>query len=419
MSDFEELTAGIAVGAESLYIEGLPELKESYKKLHKLCTSNSTLTEEQWTLGLEGTLWLEQLTTLMRSSRRIVELMESGCSVFLTCPGDGWDRGCQISSLAQLWMDPYYRTVEGFCVLIEKEWLSLGHPFTQRNCYLVEDGEIIPVFLQWLDAVWQTLHQFSNYFEFNSDLLVAIAEESLGGRFGTFLFDNDQIRMNYLARMNTESLWADVKDNFVFRNPHYVASCECIMTSCNPRVLRLWNSFYLRWYEGNTICSLPRIGTAPGGTDVLSLTSRPTLTESQRLSRHIKSLEATLRSVQAQIQSKEKVMRLVDKGQTLPTAVEEILGRPGSHRRTLSAIVGEQAAPSPALLRRHTRLSQIIATRSVGALSQSKSNRRSSVPENAAETGAPIRKSRSVYLKQEDMEAIHLEIDAAKSTLIQ
>jgi Myotubularin-like phosphatase domain len=46
--------------------------------------------------------------------------------------GESRDTSAIISSLAQLIMDPYFRTIHGFQSLIQKEWVMLGHPFSLR-----------------------------------------------------------------------------------------------------------------------------------------------------------------------------------------------------------------------------------------------------------------------------------------------
>lgn len=50
----------------------------------------------------------------------------------------------------------------GFEVLIEKEWLSFGHKFGHRIGHgedKATDAERSPVFLQFIDCVWQVCRQ--------------------------------------------------------------------------------------------------------------------------------------------------------------------------------------------------------------------------------------------------------------------
>ena len=66
---------------------------------------------------------------LLAGAVRIADKVESGkTSVVVHC-SDGWDRTAQLTSLAMLMLDSYYRTIKGFEALIEKEWISFGHRF--------------------------------------------------------------------------------------------------------------------------------------------------------------------------------------------------------------------------------------------------------------------------------------------------
>lgn len=66
---------------------------------------------------------------LLAGAVRIADKIESGkTSVVVHC-SDGWDRTAQLTALAMLMLDSYYRTIKGFEVLVEKEWISFGHRF--------------------------------------------------------------------------------------------------------------------------------------------------------------------------------------------------------------------------------------------------------------------------------------------------
>lgn len=73
-------------------------------------------------------------------------------------------------------MTEFLLTLQGFRILIEREWLEFGHKFSDR-CgvgYVHEDSvnERCPVFLQWLDCVHQLTKQFPCAFQFNEAYLV-------------------------------------------------------------------------------------------------------------------------------------------------------------------------------------------------------------------------------------------------------
>ncbi|KZP21226.1 phosphatases II [Athelia psychrophila] len=174
--------------------------------------------------------WLRHLANILEGTVLLVRNVHVNSSHVLIHCSDGWDRTSQLSSLSQLCLDPYYRTVRGFQVLVEKDWLGFGHKFLDRCGHLSSDKffvaptenaaggndgkqalaffasvqnriisphhikETSPVFHQFLESVRQVQRQFPNRFEFNERFLHKLYYHLYSCQFGTFLYNTEQER---------------------------------------------------------------------------------------------------------------------------------------------------------------------------------------------------------------------------------
>jgi myotubularin-related protein 10/11/12 len=77
---------------------------------------------------LDKSCWLLYVSLCLKSATNAAEKLRNGETVVLQ-ENEGRDMCCIISSLIQLLLDPYWRTIIGFQTLIQKEWVALGHPF--------------------------------------------------------------------------------------------------------------------------------------------------------------------------------------------------------------------------------------------------------------------------------------------------
>ena len=70
---------------------------------------------------------------------------------------------------------------QGFQVLVEREWLHFGHKFAERgghDVYCSDANQMSPVFLQFLDCVYQLTQQYPAEFQFNEAYLVRFSPSS-------------------------------------------------------------------------------------------------------------------------------------------------------------------------------------------------------------------------------------------------
>ncbi|XP_011371646.1 myotubularin-related protein 3 isoform X6 [Pteropus vampyrus] len=223
-------------------------IRRSFQSLRLLCTQMPD--PGNWLSALESTKWLHHLSVLLKSALLVVHAVDRDQRPVLVHCSDGWDRTPQIVALAKLLLDPYYRTIEGFQVLVEMEWLDFGHKFADR-CGHGENSDDLnercPVFLQWLDCVHQLQRQFPCSFEFSEAFLVKLVQHTYSCLFGTFLCNNAKERGEKHTQERTCSVWSLLRaGNKAFKNLLYSSQSEAVLYPvCHVRNLMLWSAVYL------------------------------------------------------------------------------------------------------------------------------------------------------------------------------
>ncbi|XP_052867794.1 myotubularin-related protein 10-B isoform X1 [Anopheles cruzii] len=214
----------------------LPSIQDvnlSYIKLRDLCTPDNDqqfmVQDSRFYSMLEKSYWLLYVSLCLKHSDLAAKVLRDGQTVVLQ-EINGRDMCGVISSLVQLLLDKSFRTIYGFQNLIQKEWIILGHPFSDRLGHVaaVKSTERSPLFLLFLDCVWQLLQQFPTSFEFSETFLTTLWDSLFLPIFDTFQFNSETERNH---AMHAEHIvlrpvwdWAkqfDDKDLALFMNPLY------------------------------------------------------------------------------------------------------------------------------------------------------------------------------------------------------
>ncbi|XP_056628589.1 myotubularin-related protein 7b isoform X1 [Triplophysa dalaica] len=203
-------------------IENIHVMRNSQQKLIDVADLVSpSMSEFLW--GLENSGWLKHVKAILESGVFIAKAVaEDGVSVLVHC-SDGWDRTAQACSVASVLLDPYYRTIKGLMVLIEKDWVSFGHKFSHRYAHLDGDPkEVSPVMDQFLECVWQLMQQFPCAFEFNERFLIQLHTHIFSCQYGNFIGNCQKERKDLKIQDRTHSLWPHLWENRAeYTNPLY------------------------------------------------------------------------------------------------------------------------------------------------------------------------------------------------------
>ncbi|KAL7065361.1 hypothetical protein AAHC03_05334 [Spirometra sp. Aus1] len=259
---YEDIQAYKGIDLRFFDIPNIHAIRSSLEKLIK-AYHDPRISVEDLNVAIDKSSWLRSNRKILEASFYVAQRLEAGYSVLVHC-SDGWDRTAQVCSLAQLIIDPFYRTIDGIQKLIEKDWLHFGHKFTDRSGLLStgDSRECAPVFTQFLDCLRHLLDLLPTKFEFSQRLLLELHDQHRSALYGTFVGCCEKDRIDLRLSERTCSFWAYLNRNReYFLNPLYQRefSKGCDSPTRNthqsdmlpsfvlsPQLFRVWRELFLR-----------------------------------------------------------------------------------------------------------------------------------------------------------------------------
>uniref|UniRef100_A0A8C7WRH3 Myotubularin related protein 7a n=1 Tax=Oryzias sinensis TaxID=183150 RepID=A0A8C7WRH3_9TELE len=236
-----------------LGIENIHVMRNSQQKMLEVSELRSPSMSD-FLEGLESSGWLKHIKAVLDAGIFIAKVKE-GVSVLVHC-ADGWDRTAQVCSVASVLLDPFYRTLRGLMVLIEKDWISFGHKFSHRCSHLDGDPkEVSPIIDQFLECLWQLMEQFPCAFQYNEKFLITVHNHVYSCQYGNFIGNCQRERIELQVHQKTHSLWSFLWTNRAdYINPLYRPDHSqtqgLLRPSTAPYCFKFWRGLYNRFDQG-------------------------------------------------------------------------------------------------------------------------------------------------------------------------
>ncbi|MBN3275705.1 MTMRA protein, partial [Polyodon spathula] len=226
------------------------DVQAAFVRLKHICVIDPfEESDEKWLSSMESTHWLEYVRSFLKHSAELVHVLDGKHVSVILQEEEDRDLNCVISSLVQVMLDPHFRSIAGFQSLVQKEWVMAGYRFLDRCNHLKKSDKVeSPLFLLFLDCVWQLLDQYPAAFEFTETYLTVLSDSLWIPVFSTFLFNCPQQRAEQSREFargknihlgDEKVLWFPsvwdwsqqftAKDQALFNNPLYVGkSATCV-----------------------------------------------------------------------------------------------------------------------------------------------------------------------------------------------